>query len=69
MKKGLHPNYQVVKVECSCGNKFESRSTYAKNDTIRVAVCSECHPFYTGKAKFIDAAGRVDKFNKKYGIK
>lgn len=68
MKKGIHPDYKVINVECTCGEKFETRSTYNKGD-LKVAVCSKCHPFYTGKAKFVDAAGRVDKFNKKFGLK
>ena len=69
MKQGIHPNYKVVQVECSCGNKFETRSTYAKSDELKIAVCSNCHPFYTGKAKFVDETGRVDKFRQKYGLK
>lgn len=69
MKKGLHPEYKVVTVECTCGNKFETRSTLTKGDELKVAVCSSCHPFYTGKAKFVDAAGRVEQFNKKFGLK
>ncbi len=69
MRKGIHPNYHVVTVDCTCGERFETRSTFSKGDEIKIAVCSKCHPFYTGKAKFIDAAGRVDKFNKKYGMK
>ncbi len=70
MKKGIHPNYNLTKVECSCGNTFESRSTgVKKGEDLKVAVCSNCHPFYTGKHKFIDETGRVDKFKKKYGIK
>ncbi len=52
-----------------CGNKFETRSTYAKGDKLNIAVCSSCHPFYTGKAKFVDETGRVDKFKQKYGLK
>lgn len=68
MRKGIHPDYKELHVECTCGNKFETRSTYNKGD-LKVAVCSQCHPFYTGKAKFVDAAGRVDKFNKKFGLK
>lgn len=68
MKKGIHPDFHLINVECSCGNKFETRSTYTK-ETLNVAVCSECHPFYTGVAKFVDAAGRVDKFNKRYKLK
>ena len=67
MKKGIHPNYQNAKVVCtSCGNEFEIGST-AKD--IRVDTCSKCHPFYTGRQRFAAAAGRVEKFNKKYGIK
>jgi len=63
MKQGIHPNYQTAKVTCGCGNEFESMST--KNE-IKVEICSECHPFYTGKQRAVQAAGRVDKFNKKF---
>lgn len=66
MKTGIHPIYNEINVECSCGNKFKTRSTLS--DDLRLDVCSECHPFYTGKQKLVDTAGRVDKFNKKYGI-
>ena len=67
MKKGIHPNYKKVKVVCtSCGNEFESGSVL---DEVRVDTCSNCHPFYTGKQRFASADGRVDKFNKKYGLK
>lgn len=63
MKKDIHPKYNSnVKVTCSCGNTFETGSTI---DNIHVEVCSACHPFYTGTAKFIDTAGRVDKFKAK----
>jgi len=63
MKKDIHPKYNSnVKVTCSCGNTFETGSTI---DAINVEVCSACHPFYTGTAKFIDTAGRVDKFKAK----
>lgn len=63
MKKDIHPKYNSnVKVSCSCGNSFETGSTL---DSIHVEVCSACHPFYTGTAKFIDTAGRVDKFKAK----
>jgi large subunit ribosomal protein L31 len=55
MKAGIHPNYKMVQVTCACGNTFET--------------CSECHPFYTGRQKFAEAGGRVDRFNKKYGLK
>ena len=63
MKQGIHPNYQVVKVICQCGNVFETRST-AKE--IKVEICSMCHPFYTGKQKLIDSAGRVDRYRRRY---
>ncbi|HZH62614.1 MAG TPA: 50S ribosomal protein L31 [Metabacillus sp.] len=66
MKTGIHPNFNKVMVTCACGNEFETGSTIKE---IRVEVCSECHPFYTGRQKFADAGGRVDKFNKKYGLK
>jgi large subunit ribosomal protein L31 len=69
MKQGIHPNYKGIEVECSCGSKFETRSTYSKGDKLNIAVCSQCHPFYTGKAKFVDETGRVDKFKQKYGLK
>ncbi len=64
MQTAIHPNYATVKVNCSCGNTFETRSTCGHDLTID--VCSECHPFYTGKQKIIDTAGRVDKFKQKY---
>ncbi len=65
MKAGIHPNYQVTAVTCACGNKFDAGSV---NKVVRVEICSACHPFFTGKQKFIDAGGRVDKFKKKYNI-
>lgn len=65
MKTDIHPNYHKVLVTCACGATFESGSV---KDNIRVEICSQCHPFYTGKQKLIDAGGRVDKFNKKYGL-
>lgn len=65
MKPAIHPNYNVTKVTCACGNQFETGSVKAE---LKVEICSECHPFYTGKQKFVDAGGRVDKFKKKYGI-
>lgn len=68
MRKNIHPKYEILTVECTCGTKFETRSTYGKSNELKIAVCSNCHPFYTGKAKFVDAAGRVDKFNKRYNI-
>ena len=65
MKADIHPNYHDVKVTCSCGNAFNTRSTYEK-DELNVEVCSACHPFYTGQQKIMDTAGRVDKFNKRF---
>lgn len=66
MKKGIHPNYHKSTVVCSsCGTTFETGSTL---DEIKVDTCSNCHPFYTGKKRFVQAEGRVDKFNKKYGL-
>ena len=67
MKKGIHPDYKKVKAICStCGTEFETCSVL---DEIRVDTCSECHPFYTGRQRFGSADGRVERFNKKYGIK
>ena len=65
MKPDIHPDYVETTVTCSCGNTFTTRST-ARNGTIHAEVCSNCHPFYTGKQKMVDTAGRVDKFRKKY---
>ena len=65
MKSDIHPDYADVQVTCSCGNVFTTRSTLKK--PLHIEVCSACHPFYTGKQKIIDTAGRVEKFNKKYG--
>ncbi|MBN1518245.1 50S ribosomal protein L31 [Candidatus Sumerlaeota bacterium] len=64
MKRNLHPAYGACKVSCACGNTFETRSTKKE---IKVEICSACHPFFTGKQKFVDSAGRVDKFKKRYG--
>jgi large subunit ribosomal protein L31 len=64
MKKGIHPQYQECQVVCACGNTFTTRSTKKE---IRVEICSNCHPFFTGKQKFLDSAGRIEKFKKKYG--
>lgn len=64
MRASIHPNYQAIKVTCSCGNSFETGSTLAKDLTIE--VCSQCHPFYTGKQKFVDTGGRVQKFRDRY---
>ena len=64
MKEKIHPKYVVTKVHCACGNEFETRSTQA---ALRVDICANCHPFYTGKQKFVDTAGRVERFQKKFG--
>ena len=66
MKKDIHPKYGKTVVKCACGEQFESASTVGE---LRVDICSKCHPFYTGRQKLVDTGGRVDKFNKKYGIK
>lgn len=66
MKTGIHPEYHETTVTCACGATFETGST---KQNLRVEICSNCHPFFTGKQKFVDAGGRVEKFNKKYGIK
>ncbi len=66
MKPDIHPAYHEVKVTCSCGNSFETRSTYGK-DELHIEVCSQCHPFYTGKQKILDSAGQVEKFRKRFG--
>ena len=66
MKPEIHPEYKDVNVTCSCGNSFQTRSTLAK-DELQVEVCSQCHPFYTGKQKILDSAGQIDKFRKRFG--
>ena len=63
MKAEIHPKYEVITVTCACGATFESRST---SDTLSLDICSQCHPFYTGKQKLVDTAGRVERFRKKY---
>ena len=64
MKEGIHSKYVEATVTCGCGNSFKTRSTKA---AIGVEICSKCHPFFTGKVKFVDTAGRVEKFQRKYG--
>jgi len=66
MKEGIHPKYDFTKITCACGNVIETRSTM---QDIQIEICSSCHPFYTGKQKLVDTAGRVERFKKKYGIK
>ena len=65
MKADIHPKYNEIQVNCSCGNTFTTKSTMSK--PLHVEVCSACHPFYTGKQKIVDTAGRVEKFNQKFG--
>jgi len=65
MKEGIHPNYQPTTIKCACGEIIETGST--KKD-IKIEICSKCHPFYTGKQKLVDTSGRVDKFNRKFGL-
>lgn len=67
MKPDIHPNYAEITVSCSCGNTFQTGSTVGHD--LHLDVCSACHPFYTGKQKIVDTAGRVDRFRQKYGLK
>ena len=68
MKASIHPEYKEIKVVCSCGNTFTTRSTLgAQQDTLHLEICSNCHPFYTGQQKIVDTGGRVDKFKQRYG--
>jgi large subunit ribosomal protein L31 len=64
MKKGIHPNFKELTITCACGNVIKTRSVL---DSLAVEICSSCHPFYTGKEKILDTAGRVERFNRKYG--
>ena len=65
MRKGIHPDYYQAKVVCNCGNEFVTGST---KEEIHVEICSKCHPFFTGKQKLVDTGGRVDRFNKRFGM-
>ncbi|MGH8570604.1 MAG: 50S ribosomal protein L31 [Gammaproteobacteria bacterium] len=67
MKTNIHPKYGEITVTCSCGNVFRTGSTLGRD--LHIDVCSSCHPFYTGKQKLVDTAGRVDKFRRKYGLR
>jgi len=67
MKPGIHPEYHEITVTCACGESFATRST--RKDDLHIEICSACHPFFTGKQKLVDTAGRVDRFNKRYGKK
>lgn len=65
MKAGIHPQYNEITARCSCGNEIKTRSTLGED--MSLDVCSQCHPFYTGKQKIVDTGGRVDRFNKRFG--
>jgi len=66
MRDGIHPKYEMTTITCACGNVIETRSTIKD---IKVEICSACHPFFTGKQKLVDTAGRIERFRKKYNIK
>ena len=66
MRTEIHPDYQTTTVRCSCGNSFETRST---RPDLRVELCNECHPFFTGKQKLVDTGGRVERFERRYGAR
>lgn len=66
MRPDIHPEYNEINVTCSCGNSFQTRSTYSK-EALSIEVCSQCHPFFTGKQKVMDSAGQIEKFNKRFG--
>lgn len=66
MREGIHPEYSEATVSCACGNTFKTKSTRSE---IKLEICSACHPFFTGKVKLVDTAGRIEKFQKKYGKK
>ena len=66
MKEKIHPKYEMTKINCACGNAIETRSTVKD---LKVEICSACHPFFTGKQKLVDTAGRIERFRKKYNIK
>ncbi|MFO8070382.1 MAG: 50S ribosomal protein L31 [Polyangia bacterium] len=67
MKKGTHPSYETITIRCACGNEVVTRSTAGKDLTVE--ICSACHPFYTGRQKLVDSAGRIERFRRKYGDK
>lgn len=67
MKPEIHPKYEFVNVACACGNNFQTRSTKA-TENLHVDICSDCHPFYTGRQRLVDTAGRIDRFRKKFNL-
>ncbi len=66
MKKGIHPEYVTCHVTCACGNEFDTKST---KESMRIDICNECHPFFTGSEKIVDTAGRIEKFKQRYNMK
>ena len=66
MKSNLHPEMHTIEVVCACGNRFQTRST---SQELRLEICNDCHPFFTGKQKLVDTAGRVERFQRRYGLK
>lgn len=69
MKKEIHPKSREVAFSCACGSSFQNWTTKGGAETVKIEICSNCHPFFTGKQKIVDSAGRVDKFNKRYAVK
>lgn len=67
MRENIHPDYHEVEIACVCGNTFKTKSTF-KGNKIKIEVCNKCHPFFTGKQKLVDTAGRVEKFKQKYNL-
>ncbi|MFC1573781.1 50S ribosomal protein L31 [Candidatus Latescibacterota bacterium] len=66
MREGIHPKYETITITCGCGNEIVTKST---GSDMKMEICSACHPFYTGKQKIVDTAGRVERFRRKYGLK
>jgi len=66
MKQGIHPKYVETEIICACGETIKTKAT---QESMRVGICSKCHPFFTGKQKYVDSAGRVERFKKRYGMK
>lgn len=69
MQADIHPDYKKISVQCNCGNAFETGMSYKKSDQLKVEICSQCHPYYTGNEKIVDTEGRVESYYSKYGKK
>ena len=69
MQKDIHPKYEEVEVKCACGNSFKTKSCKCEESVLHTEICSNCHPFYTGKQKIVDSAGRVERFKQRYNKK